>query len=89
MEPEQLAEASPPVPQADPRERAASRERLLAVEAAIRALPPEQREALVLSVFEGLAHAEIAEITDTTVKAVEVRIWRARKDLRERLAEHL
>lgn len=89
MEPEQLADASPPVAQADPGERAASRERLLAVEAAIRALPPEQREALVLSVYEGLGHAEIADITDATVKAVEVRIWRARKELRERLADHL
>lgn len=89
MEPGQLADASPPVPQPNPAERAASRERLLAVEAAIRALPPDQREALVLSVYEGLGHAEIAEITDATVKAVEVRLWRARKELRERLADHL
>jgi RNA polymerase sigma-70 factor (ECF subfamily) len=89
MEPADLAEVSPSASGDDPRSRAESRERLRAVEEAIRRLPPEQREALVLSVYEGLGHSEIAEITDATPKAVEVRLWRARRELRESLGEHL
>lgn len=52
---------------------------------AVLKLAPEQRETLVLSTYEGLSHAEIAEIMGTTPKVVEMRLYRARKELRELL----
>jgi RNA polymerase sigma factor (sigma-70 family) len=59
------------------------RERAEAVRAAVAALPPELREALVLSVYEQLSHAEIALALGATIKAVETRIARARARLRQ------
>jgi RNA polymerase sigma-70 factor (ECF subfamily) len=64
-------------------------ERANAVKAAIAGLPEELREPLILSVYEGLPHAEIGEILDCSAKAVETRIYRARNQLRERLARTL
>ena len=55
---------------------------------AIARLPQDQREVLVLSVYEHLSQDEIATITDSTVKAVELRLYRARKALREELEVH-
>lgn len=57
-------------------------ERVAAVRAAIAALPPELREAIVLFEYEELAQAEIAAIVGVTPKAVETRIARAREKLR-------
>lgn len=45
-------------------------------------LPEQQRKALVLSYYEELSHKEVAEIMETTPKAVEGLIGRARKALR-------
>lgn len=61
-------------------------ERSRAVQAAIAELPTDQREALVLSEYEWLSHAEIASIVGATPKAVETRIARARAALRTALA---
>lgn len=66
-----------------------ARERAEAVRAAVAALPLEQREALVLFEYEGLAQAEIAVIADTTPKAVERRLERARAALRVSLQRWL
>lgn len=66
-----------------------ARERAEAVRAAVAALPLEQREALVLFEYEGLAQAEIAAIADTTPKAVERRLERARAALRASLERWL
>lgn len=88
-DPAVLAEASQADPTADPHARAASKEKLAAVQAAIAQLPTDQREILVLSVYEHLSHDEIATITNTTTKAVELRLYRARKTLRDTLANHL
>jgi len=52
---------------------------------AVAALPEELRLPLVLAEYEGRAQAEIAEILDCSIKAVEMRIYRARKQLREQL----
>ncbi|MCR6655563.1 MAG: sigma-70 family RNA polymerase sigma factor [Opitutus sp.] len=57
-------------------------ERAEAVRAAIAALPVELREAVVLSEYEQLSHAEIASALGTTAKAVESRLYRAREKLR-------
>jgi RNA polymerase sigma-70 factor (ECF subfamily) len=56
-----------------------------AVQAAVAALPPDLREALVLFEFEQLSQAEIATIVGATPKAVETRIYRARERLRTAL----
>jgi RNA polymerase sigma-70 factor (ECF subfamily) len=61
-------------------------ERSAAVKSAIQTLPPELREPLVLSVYEGLSHLEIGEILRCSAKAVETRVYRARNQLREKLA---
>ena len=55
---------------------------------AIDALPDEFRETLVLSDVEGLAYAEIAEITEVPVGTVKSRLFRARKALQRQLYEY-
>jgi RNA polymerase sigma-70 factor (ECF subfamily) len=47
----------------------------------IRALPRRERDVLVLSVWEGLSHAEIAVALDTTIGTVKSRLSRARARL--------
>lgn len=59
-------------------------ERLERLRRAVNGLPLGQREAVTLF-FEGLSHAEIAEILDISVNNVAVRINRARNQLMERL----
>ncbi len=53
------------------------------LEAAMARLPPQQRVALTLSYHETLSNAEIAEIMETTVAAVESLLKRGRARLRQ------
>ncbi len=62
----------------------AERERLLA--GAIEQLPARQRAAIVLSYTEGMSNAEVAEVLDTTVSAVETLLVRGKQNLRRALA---
>jgi RNA polymerase sigma-70 factor (ECF subfamily) len=62
------------------------RERATAVRDAIATLPAAMREAIVLSEYEQLSHAEIAAAVGATPKAVENRVARARERLRGILA---
>ena len=55
------------------------------VKAAILALPPLQREALVLFEYEGLALGDIARITNSEVGAIKSRLHRARERLKRTL----
>jgi len=71
---------------ADASGQAETAERAEAVRAAVAELPLELREALVLCVYEGLAQADAATALGTTVKTVEMRLYRARARLRERLS---
>lgn len=48
-------------------------------------LPEEQRAALVLREIAGLSYDEIAAETDSTVGAIQMQLFRARRALRERL----
>jgi len=68
-----------------PAEILSSNERAEAVRAAIGALPEDLRTALVLSEYELLPNAEIANVLHCSVKAVESRIYRAKQRLRETL----
>jgi RNA polymerase sigma-70 factor (ECF subfamily) len=60
------------------------RERLLAQ--AIAELPDRQRAAIVLTYTEGMSNAQVAEILDTTVSAVETLLVRGKQNLRRALA---
>ena len=68
-------------PAAGPDESAAARRALARLEAAIAALPAGVREPLVLTALEGLSHKEAGEVLGLNPKAVETRIYRARKQL--------
>ncbi|MFL6230516.1 MAG: RNA polymerase sigma factor [Pyrinomonadaceae bacterium] len=58
------------------------------VRRAIQALPPLQRESLVLFEYEELSLAEIAEIVGVDINTVKARLFRARRTLRKTLAPH-
>ncbi len=71
-----------------PRRDATDAEAAAAVRAAVGELPDDLREAVLLSEFQDLSHAEIAEIVGATPKAVETRLYRAREKLRGLLARY-
>ena len=62
---------------------------VVAVRAAIEALPEKQRAALVLAKYHDTPYAEIATILDSSEKAIKSLIHRARETLRESLAPFL
>ena len=70
---------------AGPEERLLEAERNSEVRCAVAALPDDLREAVVLCELEDRALADAAGLLSTTVKAVESRLYRARKQLREQL----
>jgi RNA polymerase sigma-70 factor (ECF subfamily) len=72
-----------------PHEQALATERAAAVRAAVGKLPEDLREAIVLCEWEERSVAEAAVILETTPKAVESRLYRARQILRERLKSWL
>jgi RNA polymerase sigma-70 factor (ECF subfamily) len=72
-----------------PGEAALAGERAAAVRQAVRELPDDFREAVVLCEWEERSVAEAATILETTPKAVESRLYRARKVLRDRLKNWL
>lgn len=72
-----------------PADSALSAELTAAVKFAVAALPPDLREAVILSEYEDKSHAEIALIAGTTPKAVETRLYRARQQLRKTLEKYL
>jgi len=74
-----------PAPDAVAALEARERDRRLA--AAIDALPPRQRAAIVLTYQEGLGNAEAASVLDTSVAGVETLLVRAKRALRAALSE--
>jgi RNA polymerase sigma-70 factor, ECF subfamily len=85
VELEAAGEIADPAPLAGEAAESAERERLLA--AAIADLPDRQRAAIVLSYTEGMSNAEVAEVLDTTVSAVETLLVRGKQNLRRALAD--
>ena len=51
----------------------------------IQSLPERQQTALVLTYYEGLSNAEVAEVMGTSVKGVEALLVRARKQMHKKL----
>ena len=68
-----------------PAEEAVRAESGEAVRRAIAMLPEELRTPLILFEYEGLSHTEIATILNCSAKAIETRLYRARKQLRSLL----
>ena len=66
-----------------PSDEAQARERLTAVGEGMAALPHDLRTALVLTTLEQRSHQECATLLKITPKAVETRVYRARKLLLE------
>ena len=60
-------------------------ERAAQVRAAVAALPPRQREALILRTYHELSHQEVAAIVGTSVGAVKANVFHALANLRKRL----
>ena len=63
----------------------AARTAFARVEAAIAKLPRALKEPLMLTALEGMSHAEAGAILGLNAKAVEMRVYRARKQLAEKL----
>jgi len=74
---ERLAEGK-----ADPLASLERSERVTHVREALGSLPEELRVPLVLATYEEKSHVEIGEIVGCSAKAVEMRLYRARKHLR-------
>ena len=55
------------------------------VQKALTALTPEQREAILLSRYQGLSYAEIAQISGCSEGAVKTRVFRAMETLKKAL----
>ena len=70
---------------ASPSEQLETSERAEEVRCAVQSLAVELRTPLILSEYEGMSHAEIAEVLNCSAKAVEVRLYRARGQLRKQL----
>ena len=69
-----------------PFEDALAGERSEAIAHALAALPPLQREALILFEYEELSLEEIGQAAGVEIGAVKARLHRARETLRQRLA---
>jgi RNA polymerase sigma-70 factor (ECF subfamily) len=72
-----------------PEEGAAGRELARRMDAAIRALPPKQRAAVLLSRLDGLAYEDVAAALGCTEGAVKALIFRAMHSLKQTLRDHL
>ena len=64
-----------------PHEQAEAKERHEALRQAIDQLPPDMREALVLSQLEGRSYEDVARLTGSSIGTVKSRISRARQKL--------
>ena len=71
---------------ANPTEIAQTNEALLQLERAIQTLPHDLKAVLILVALENRPQKECADLLGITVKAVETRVYRARKLLAERLS---
>jgi RNA polymerase sigma-70 factor (ECF subfamily) len=63
----------------DPVEQTERREELNALEKAIRELPQDLKDPLILTALEGYSQAEAAELLGLSQKAVGMKVYRARK----------
>jgi RNA polymerase sigma-70 factor, ECF subfamily len=86
---EQTLGGTLPASEPAPNEQALADERARAVRVAVGTLPEDLREAIVLCEWEEFSVADAAAVLETTPKAVESRLYRARQILREKLKSWL
>jgi RNA polymerase sigma-70 factor (ECF subfamily) len=60
-------------------------EEVLLVRSFIDQLKPEYREVVVLREYQGLSYDEIADVIGTTVSAIKAKLFKARKELYEKM----
>ncbi len=75
--------------QADPALSAMAEELRRYVAQRVSALPPRQREVLVLTFYEGLAAEDVADLLEIEVSCVYANLYQARRRLRTELAPFL
>ena len=68
-----------------PHHRLEQRENELRIQKALAMLTPDQREAILLSRYQGLSYAEIAQISGCSEGAVKTRVFRAMETLKKAL----
>jgi RNA polymerase sigma factor (sigma-70 family) len=68
-----------------PERKLEQRENEKRIQKALSALTPEQREAILLSRYQGLSYAEIAQISGCSEGAVKTRVFRAMETLKRAL----
>jgi RNA polymerase sigma-70 factor (ECF subfamily) len=71
-----------------PHEQLEEDEKRQILTAAIDKLPDRQKQAIILSKFEGLSQEQVAEVMETSVSSVESLLVRAKKKLRELLSDY-
>ena len=71
------------------RDRLVNQERIHAVRQAIAGLPVEQREAIVLKQYHGFSYEEISHILHCSLAKVKVLIFRAKLNMKNKLAVYL
>jgi RNA polymerase sigma-70 factor (ECF subfamily) len=82
-------DADPPDPGDGAAERVATKEQCARLLAEVDRLDPEHREVVVLRELQDLSYEEIAEATGVPVGTVRSRLFRARAELRERMADEV
>ena len=87
LEESEAMDLADPADQADDELMARQRSRKL--DRAIAGLPPQLKEPLLLTAFEGLSQQEAGELLRVSAKTIETRVYRARKILAERLGAEL
>jgi RNA polymerase sigma-70 factor (ECF subfamily) len=83
----EASDVDPVDPSRDAAADASMREQCARLRVELDRLDPEHREVVVLREFQDLSYEEIAEIVGVPVGTVRSRLFRARAELRERLAE--
>ena len=83
VELEAAGEIVDPAPGAADKAETDERERMVA--AAVDKLPARQRTAIMLTYGDGMSNAEVAEVLDTSVSAVETLLVRGKQNLRRAL----
>ncbi|NNF20900.1 MAG: sigma-70 family RNA polymerase sigma factor [Saprospiraceae bacterium] len=74
--------------QDNPQKELENKEQENQVQSAIQTLPENQRIALTLRTFKDHSYAEISEIMDISISSVESLIFRAKKNLKKKLANY-
>ena len=67
--------------------QASRRQTAQALDGALGGLPPDQREALELVLYQGLSYEEAAQVLGAPLNTVKTRVFHARRKLRESLAD--